>query len=84
MTRPRVLVADDCKDTADSTALLIDLWGHKVQVAYDGEGALAAARAFQPDVLLLDIGMPKMDGCHLAQAIRQQAKEDCVLIALSR
>ena len=55
---PRVLVVDDCHDSADSLALLVQLWGHEVVVAYNGPDALGLARAHQPDVVLLDIAMP--------------------------
>ena len=58
----RVLVADDLRDSADSLGLLIELMGHAVEVAYDGEEALRVAERFRPDVVLLDLGMPKLDG----------------------
>src|SRR5262245_37349618 len=51
---PRVLVADDDSDTADSLSMLVTTWGHDVRVAYDGAAALQMASTYQPDVLLLD------------------------------
>jgi PAS domain S-box-containing protein len=66
----RVLVADDLRDSADSLALLIGAMGHEVRVAYDGEQALQEAEAFRPDVALLDLGMPKLNGFDLCRRIR--------------
>jgi CheY-like chemotaxis protein/two-component sensor histidine kinase len=66
----RVLLVDDNADSADGLALLLDLRGHDVRVAYDGESALEAARSFRPDVALLDIGMPSMNGYELARRLR--------------
>ena len=67
----RVLVADDLRDSADSLALLIGAMGHEVRVAYDGEQALQEAGAFRPDVALLDLGMPKLNGFDLCRRIRE-------------
>jgi len=66
----RVLLVDDNADSADGLALLLDLHDHDVRVAYDGESALEAARSFRPDVALLDIGMPSMNGYELARRLR--------------
>jgi CheY-like chemotaxis protein len=66
----RVLVADDLRDSADSLALLIELMGHAVEIAYDGEAALQAAEQFRPDIVLLDLGMPKLDGFEVSRRIR--------------
>lgn len=79
-----VLVADDNRDAADSLAMLVTIWGHNAQVAYDGAEALALALADPPDVLLLDIGMPKLNGCNLARNLRQQERfNDAMMIALT-
>ena len=73
-TTPRkVLVVDDNRDAADSTGTLLLLWGHHVRVAYDGAGAVAAAREYRPDVCLLDLGMPGMTGYEVAEALRRDA-----------
>ncbi|HWH41007.1 MAG TPA: PAS domain-containing protein [Usitatibacter sp.] len=71
-SRRRVLVADDNADAADTIAALLRLSGHTVVVAYNGAQALASAQSAPPDVAILDIGMPGMDGYDLARAIRTQ------------
>jgi len=83
-TSIRVLIVDDNQDAADTLAMLARMWGHEVQVVYDGEAALAAAVAFQPDCLVLDIGLPRLDGYALARRIREQpGLEKAKLVALS-
>ena len=69
----RVLVVDDNQDAADSLAQLLELLGHDVRTAHDGEAGIAAAEAFLPDVVLLDIGMPKLNGYDACRRIRDQA-----------
>jgi two-component system, chemotaxis family, CheB/CheR fusion protein len=69
----RILIVDDNRDAADSLALLLQLDGHDVQVAYEGEAALQACAARAPDIALLDIGMPKIDGYELARRMRAQS-----------
>jgi CheY-like chemotaxis protein len=77
-----VLVVDDNADTADSMAMLIKLVGHEVRTANDGVAALQAALALVPDVVLLDIGLPRMDGYEVAAQMRQQvALRSTVLVA---
>jgi CheY-like chemotaxis protein len=71
--RLRVLVVEDHEDTATSTALVLRLYGHDVQVASDGRMALQLMDAHAPDVVLLDLGLPKMDGWEVAKQIRTQA-----------
>ncbi|HLJ94820.1 MAG TPA: PAS domain S-box protein [Gemmataceae bacterium] len=68
----RVLVVDDNTDAAESIAMLLRLWGHRVRVAYTGPEALRAAEEYQPDVAFLDIGLPGMDGYEVARRLRQQ------------
>ncbi len=68
----RVLVVDDNRDAADSLALLLRLLGDEVRTAHDGPGALAAATAFAPEVVLLDLGLPGLDGYEVARRLRQQ------------
>ena len=68
----RVLVADDLRDSADSLGLLIELMGHTVEVVYDGESALRSAGRFRPDIALLDLGMPKLDGFEVCRRIRAE------------
>lgn len=80
----RVLVVEDDTDTADSMAMLLHLYAHEVQVARDGPAALRAVLESEPDVVLLDIGLPKLDGWQLAKAIRAQSRNRRpLLIALS-
>jgi CheY-like chemotaxis protein len=80
----RVLVADDYSDAADSLSMLLKIWGHQVWVARDGPAALAMAAACEADVLLLDITMPRMDGCQVAREFRRQARfEHTLLIAIT-
>jgi PAS domain S-box-containing protein len=67
----RVLVVDDNSDAADSAAILLRQLGHEVRVAYSGTAALEAALSFQPEVVLLDLGLPDIDGCEVAVRLRQ-------------
>lgn len=72
LVRPlRVLVVDDCRDTVDSTAELVGLWGHAARRAYGGAEALRVAAEFRPDVLVTDLGMPDIDGFEVARRVRQ-------------
>jgi CheY-like chemotaxis protein len=80
----RVLIVDDCPDAAGSLAILLQLWGHEVQVTHDGPSALEAIPALQPGAVLLDIGMPGMNGWEVARRIRQQeGGQDILLVAVS-
>jgi CheY-like chemotaxis protein len=75
---------DDNVDSVDSLAMLLRLLGHEVQTASDGEAAVAAAEAFRPDVAILDIALPKVNGYDLAKQIRQRPwAKDIVLVALT-
>ena len=69
----RVLVADDNVDGAESLAELLRVWGHDVLVAHDGTAALALAEEVRPEILLLDIGMPGLNGYEVAAEIRQRS-----------
>jgi signal transduction histidine kinase/ActR/RegA family two-component response regulator len=68
--RRRVLVVDDNADAADTLGNVLKMAGHEVQCVYDGPSALAAAERLCPDVILLDIGLPGMDGYEVARAVR--------------
>jgi PAS domain S-box-containing protein len=79
----RVLVADDNRDAADSLRRVLALYGHKVQVAYDGNAAMRLADEFQPRVAVLDIGMPGANGFEVARTVRQRHGSGTALIALT-
>nr|WP_293242427.1 PAS domain-containing protein [Panacagrimonas sp.] len=80
----RVLIVDDNRDAAESLAILLGTLGANVQVAYEGHVALELARHFRPEVALLDIGMPIMDGHELARRLRALPDGDrLVLVALT-
>jgi CheY-like chemotaxis protein len=80
----RVLIADDNRDATDIMSILVKMWGHEVRQTYDGAAALEMAAAYRPDVLLLDISMPRMDGCQLAKRLRRlTCFTDTVLIAIT-
>ena len=70
--RLRVLVVDDNQDAADSLAMLLSLMGNEAVTVHDGLEALEVAATFRPDVVLLDIGMPRLDGYEVCRRIRQQ------------
>jgi PAS domain S-box-containing protein len=72
-SQPRVLIADDNKDAADSLAMLLNLSGHELRVAYSGRAALALAQTFRPHVAVLDIGMPDMSGYEVARELRRES-----------
>ena len=80
----RLLVVDDNKDAATSLAMLLRLQGHDVRVAHDGPTALAMVTSYLPSMILLDIGMPGMDGYEVARRVRAlQGLESVVLAALT-
>jgi len=80
----RVLIVDDNKDVAESTALFLRMSGGDVHVAFDGPEALNRIPQLRPDVVLLDIGMPGMDGYQVAEQIRARNEHDrMLLIAVS-
>lgn len=80
----RVLVVDDNHDSADSLAMLLKAMGHEVDTAYDGLDAISRAETFQADVVLLDIGMPRLNGYDTARRIREsQHERDLMLVALT-
>jgi len=71
--RRRVLVADDNLDAAESLAMLLTMMGHEVRAAHDGAQAVDQAEQFRPDLILMDVGMPKLDGLQAATQIRSFA-----------
>jgi CheY-like chemotaxis protein/two-component sensor histidine kinase len=81
--RLHVLVVDDNRDAAESLAELVTLFGHDVDVAFDGPAALEKVRARRPDVVLCDIGLPGMDGYEVARALRAAHDGRLRLVAVS-
>ena len=80
----RVLVVDDNHDAAESTAAVLELLGNSARAAHSGADALEIADEFEPDVMLIDIGMPKMNGYELARAVRAKSwGADVMLISLT-
>jgi len=71
--RFRILVVDDNHDSALSLAMMLSIMGHETRTAHDGESAVETAESFLPDVVLLDIGLPKLNGYEVAQRIREQS-----------
>jgi two-component system CheB/CheR fusion protein len=83
-TRRRVLVVDDNVDAAESLALLVRLWGHEARVAHNGPEALRTAEEYHPEVVVLDIGLPGLNGYEVARRLRQQpGLEKTVLAAVT-
>jgi CheY-like chemotaxis protein len=82
--RRRILIADDNRDAAQSLAMLLELEGHDVTVVHDGHAAVEAFKEFRPEVVLLDIGMPGLDGYEVARTVRQDTLGRAVkLVALT-
>ncbi|SDH54622.1 Signal transduction histidine kinase [Paraburkholderia steynii] len=80
----RVMVVDDSVDGAESMSILLEMLGHDVRVMYDGAAAISTAGEFKPEVVLLDIGLPGIDGYQVARALRAEpATAGALLIALT-
>jgi signal transduction histidine kinase/ActR/RegA family two-component response regulator len=80
----RILVVDDNRDSADSLGLLLELVGNEVRIVHDGQAAVEAANEFQPRVVLLDIGLPTLNGYEAARKIREQPwSKQAVMIAVT-
>jgi len=80
----RVLIADDNRDAADSISMLLQMAGHEVTVAYDGQQALENIETLRPEVALLDIGMPGLDGFEVARRVRLDIRiRNTLLIAVT-
>src|SRR5579883_3426786 len=81
--RPLVLIIEDERDTADSLAALLRLEGFDVEVAYTGADGLRATEQAAPDVVLLDLGLPGMDGYEVAARLRARADDRLPIVALT-
>lgn len=80
----RLLVVDDNVDAAESLAVMLQMWGYTVEMAYDGLSAIERAGAKPPDGVILDIGLPQMNGYEVARRLRADpVTRDALLIALS-
>ena len=80
----RVLLVDDNADAVSALSLLLEMMGHEVRVAYDGVAALELAAGFRPEAVILDIGLPRMDGYAVARAMRaSESTAGALLIALT-
>jgi CheY-like chemotaxis protein len=80
----RILVIDDNRDAADTLTMLLELYGSTVNAAYGGAAGIEALRAFKPQFVFLDLGMPALDGFETARRIRASAEgQDVKLVALS-
>jgi signal transduction histidine kinase/ActR/RegA family two-component response regulator len=79
----RILVVDDNRDAANSLGMVLDMLGIDNRISYSGEEAIAIARDYSPDAILLDIGMPGMDGYAVAQRIRQTGDAQVLLVAVT-
>ena len=83
-TGSKILVVDDNEDTARGMVRLLELLGNEVRAVHDGPAAVAAARAFRPEFVLLDIGLPGMNGCEVAATLRgDEVHKGTVIIAVS-
>jgi CheY-like chemotaxis protein len=78
-TPRRILVVDDSADAAESLALLLRMKGHEVSVAYDGPRAVELAESERPAVMLLDIGLPGMDGYEVCRRVRERGLETYIV-----
>jgi len=81
--RRRILVVEDQADAAATLALLLRLHGHEVNVAADGTAALQTLQTLTADVVIIDIGLPDMDGHEVARRIRQSGQNSALLVALT-
>lgn len=83
-TSRRILVVDDNRDAAKTMAMLLKITGNEIRIAYDGLEALETANQFQPDIILLDIGLPKLNGYEVASKIRDESwGKNMIIVALT-
>jgi CheY-like chemotaxis protein len=81
--RRRIMVVDDNLDSAETMAELVRIWGYDVRTAHDGPAAIDTARGFRPHVVLLDVGLPGMDGYELARRLRAEGLAGDLLVSVT-
>ena len=80
----RILLVEDNMDSAESLGEVLEFWGYQVSISRDGKQALAQAEVIHPNVVLLDIGLPEMDGYEVARRLRREPyMEKAMLVALT-
>lgn len=79
----RILIVDDEADTTDVLAMLLEAWGHHCERAYTGARALELIPTFEPNLILLDIGLPDLDGCRVAAIVRERYGESIYIAAIT-
>jgi CheY-like chemotaxis protein len=79
----RILAVDDNVDLASSLASVLGMWGHTVRTAHDGSAALEVASVFSPEVVLLDLGLPELDGLEVARRLRTTDRFAALLVSMS-
>jgi two-component system, sensor histidine kinase len=79
----RILLVEDNPDSRDTLRTILRLWGHQVEVAEDGRTGVQMALAWKPDIGILDIGLPVLDGYQVAERLRAVLKDQIFLIALT-
>ena len=79
----RILAVDDNVDLASSLASVLGLWGHTVRTAHDGSAALEVASVFSPEVVLLDLGLPRLDGLEVARRLRLTERFAALMVSMS-
>ncbi|MDB5819812.1 MAG: chemotaxis protein methyltransferase CheR [Rhizobacter sp.] len=85
-TPTRIVIADDNRDSADALGVILEMWGYGTTVTYDGIEAVEATRRVEPDVVILDINMPRMTGNQAAVALRADPpgqQQPLILVALT-
>src|SRR4051794_36853547 len=83
LARRRILVIEDNRDGREMLRLLLECWGHQVQVAEDGRQGVARALAWEPEIAVVDIGLPILDGYQVARRLREVFQDKIFLIALT-
>lgn len=79
----RILIVEDNRDTADTTAMLLRMHGYDVAVVYDGRSAIQTAKGYDPDVILMDLSLPDIDGYAVAENLRKDGLDRASFIAVS-